>query len=310
MSNKNKVGRVSSKYLTREGFRNIRVHKLMSLASVTVLLACLVIIGSAFLIYVNINAVIAKVGEQNVIMVFSDDSTDDASLKALGENIKAVPAVTDCQYISNVDAFSGILTEMGESASVFEGEDGSFLPNAYKVTIGDMSQFDLTVSAIRQMDNVMSIRENSELAGKLVTIKTAIGYLFGSMVIVLFVVALFIIANTVRITMFSRKLEISIMKAVGATNSFIRWPFIIEGMVLGVIAAVLAFGVLSGFYALAGSVFAELFNLLNGQIVPYGKYMWYILAVYLFIGIFTGVFGSSISLGKYLKEHGKVVEND
>ncbi len=310
MSNKNKVGRVSSKYLTREGFRNIRVHKLMSLASVTVLLACLVIIGSAFLIYVNINAVIAKVGEQNVIMVFSDDSTDDASLKALGENIKAVPAVTDCQYISNVDAFSGILTEMGESASVFEGEDGSFLPNAYKVTIGDMSQFDSTVSAIRQMDNVMSIRENSELAGKLVTIKTAIGYLFGSMVIVLFVVALFIIANTVRITMFSRKLEISIMKAVGATNSFIRWPFIIEGMVLGVIAAVLAFGVLSGFYALAGSVFAELFNLLNGQIVPYGKYMWYILAVYLFIGIFTGVFGSSISLGKYLKEHGKVVEND
>lgn len=310
MSNKNKVGRVSSKYLTREGFRNIRVHKLMSLASVTVLLACLVIIGSAFLIYVNINAVIAKVGEQNVIMVFSDDSTDDASLKALGENIKAVPAVTDCQYISNVDAFSGILTEMGESASVFEGEDGSFLPNAYKVTIGDMSQFDSTVSAIRQMDNVMSIRENSELAGKLVTIKTAIGYLFGSMVIVLFVVALFIIANTVRITMFSRKLEISIMKAVGATNSFIRWPFIIEGMVLGVIAAVLAFGVLSGFYALAGSVFADLFNLLNGQIVPYGKYMWYILAVYLFIGIFTGVFGSSISLGKYLKEHGKVVEND
>ena len=310
MSNKNKVGRVSSKYLTREGFRNIRVHKLMSLASVTVLLACLVIIGSAFLIYVNINAVIAKVGEQNVIMVFSDDSTDDASLKALGENIKAVPAVTDCQYISNVDAFSGILTEMGESASVFEGEDGSFLPNAYKVTIGDMSQFDSTVSAIRQMDNVMSIRENSELDGKLVTIKTAIGYLFGSMVIVLFVVALFIIANTVRITMFSRKLEISIMKAVGATNSFIRWPFIIEGMVLGVIAAVLAFGVLSGFYALAGSVFAELFNLLNGQIVPYGKYMWYILAVYLFIGIFTGVFGSSISLGKYLKEHGKVVEND
>ena len=310
MSNKNKVGRVSSKYLTREGFRNIRVHKLMSLASVTVLLACLVIIGSAFLIYVNINAVIAKVGEQNVIMVFSDDSTDEASLKALGEKIKAVPAVTDCQYISNADAFSGILNEMGESASVFEGEDGSFLPNAYKVTIGDMSQFDSTVSTIRQMDSVMSIRENSELAGKLVTIKTAIGYLFGSMVIVLFVVALFIIANTVRITMFSRKLEISIMKAVGATNSFIRWPFIIEGMVLGVIAAVLAFGVLSGFYALAGNVFAELFNLLNGHIVPYGKYMWYILTAYLFIGIFTGVFGSSISLGKYLKEHGKVVEND
>ena len=304
MSKKNRVGRVSSKYLTREGFRNIRVHKLMSLASVTVLLACLVIIGSAFLIYVNINAVIAKVGEQNVIMVFSDDSTDEDSLKALGEKIKAVPAVTDCQYISNVDAFSGILNEMGESASVFEGEDGSFLPNAYKVTIGDMSQFDATVSTIKQMDNVMSIRENSELAGKLVTIKTAIGYLFGSMVVVLFVVALFIIANTVRITMFSRKLEISIMKAVGATNSFIRWPFIIEGMVLGVIAAVLAFGVLSGFYALAGNVFAELFNLLNGQIVPYGKYMWYILAAYLFIGIFTGVFGSSISLGKYLKEHG------
>ena len=94
MSNKNKVGRVSSKYLTREGFRNIRVHKLMSLASVTVLLACLVIIGSAFLIYVNINAVIAKVGEQNVIMVFSDDSTDEASLNAMGEKNKSLPAVT------------------------------------------------------------------------------------------------------------------------------------------------------------------------------------------------------------------------
>lgn len=303
-------GRSSSAYLTREGFRNVRVHKLMSIASITVLLACLVIIGSAFLLYVNINEVISRVGEQNVIMVFINDGTDAKGEDTLKSSIKNVDGVKDCEYVSNKDAFGDILSKMGEESQILEGEDGSFLPNSYKVTISDMDKFDSVVNSINKFDNVLQIRENSDLAKKLVTIKNAIGYLCGIIVAVLFVVALFIIANTIRITMFSRKLEISIMKAVGATNWFIRWPFVIEGMVIGVIASVLAFGCLFGVYTLAGNIFTDLFALLGGEIVPFARYIWLILSVYLGIGIFTGVFGSSISLGKYLKEQGKVVEND
>ena len=154
------------------------------------------------------------------------------------------------------------------------------------------------------------MRENSDLASKLLSIRRAVTIVSIGLVVMLFLVALFIIANTIRITMFSRKLEINIMKAVGATNWFIRWPFLVEGVLIGIIASVISLGVLCGLYELASVSFSDLLMSFGFSMVPFSQYALQILGVFLGIGIFTGGFGSMISMNKYLKEQGSVVSNE
>ena len=154
------------------------------------------------------------------------------------------------------------------------------------------------------------VKEEKSLAGKLSSIRNAVTYISLGIVAILFFVSLFIVSNTIRITIYNRRLEISIMKAVGATNSFIRWPFVVEGVFLGVISAVIALGIQYGVYSVALIWFKDVLAILGGTPVDFLNYIWYILAVFVFIGVIIGTFGSVFSLNKYLKEHKNVVEND
>lgn len=300
----------SLKYLTHEGFRNVWVNRLMSLASVTVLMACLIIMGAGIMIYFNINNVVDKVQSQNVVMVYvADDATEDETSQ-IGTSLKGISNVESCEFVPKEVAFQEQIQSMGGDAALFEGFDEIPLPDAYKVTVKDLSQFENTVSQIKQIDKVDSVRENSDLASKLLSLRHAVSIVSVGLVIMLFLVALFIISNTIRITMFSRKLEISIMKAVGATNWFIRWPFMIEGMILGTISGIVSLGVLWGLYAVAEKVFAQTLSLIGFSLVPFSEYWWQILLVFVAIGLFTGGFGSLVSMAKYLKEQGSVVSDD
>ena len=297
----------SLKYLTHEGFRNVWVNRLMSLASVTVLMACLIIMGAGIMIYFNINNVVDKVQSQNVVMVYvADDASEDETTQ-IGTSLKGISNVESCEFVPKEVAFQEQIQSMGGDAALFEGFDEIPLPDAYKVTVKDLSQFENTVSQIKQINKV---RENSDLASKLLSLRHAVSIVSVGLVIMLFLVALFIISNTIRITMFSRKLEISIMKAVGATNWFIRWPFMIEGMILGTISGIVSLGVLWGLYAVAEKVFAQTLSLIGFSLVPFSGYWWQILLVFVAIGLFTGGFGSLVSMAKYLKEQGSVVSDD
>lgn len=300
----------SLKYLTHEGFRNVWVNRLMSLASVTVLMACLIIMGAGIMIYFNINNVVDKVQSQNVVMVYvADDASEDETTQ-IGTSLKGISNVESCEFVPKEVAFQEQIQSMGGDAALFEGFDEIPLPDAYKVTVKDLSQFENTVSQIKQINKVDSVRENSDLASKLLSLRHAVSIVSVGLVIMLFLVALFIISNTIRITMFSRKLEISIMKAVGATNWFIRWPFMIEGMILGTISGIVSLGVLWGLYAVAEKVFAQTLSLIGFSLVPFSGYCWQILLVFVAIGLFTGGFGSLVSMAKYLKEQGSVVSDD
>lgn len=300
----------SLKYLTHEGFRNVWVNRLMSLASVTVLMACLIIMGAGIMIYFNINNVVDKVQSQNVVMVYvADDASEDETTQ-IGTSLKGISNVESCEFVPKEVAFQEQIQSMGGDAALFEGFDEFPLPDAYKVTVKDLSQFENTVSQIKQINKVDSVRENSDLASKLLSLRHAVSIVSVGLVIMLFLVALFIISNTIRITMFSRKLEISIMKAVGATNWFIRWPFMIEGMILGTISGIVSLGVLWGLYAVAEKVFAQTLSLIGFSLVPFSGYWWQILLVFVAIGLFTGGFGSLVSMAKYLKEQGSVVSDD
>ena len=300
----------SLKYLTHEGFRNVWVNRLMSLASVTVLMACLIIMGAGIMIYFNINNVVDKVQSQNVVMVYvADDASEDETTQ-IGTSLKGISNVESCEFVPKEVAFQEQIQSMGGDAALFEGFDEIPLPDAYKVTVKDLSQFENTVSQIKQINKVDSVRENSDLASKLLSLRHAVSIVSVGLVIMLFLVALFIISNTIRITMFSRKLEISIMKAVGATNWFIRWPFMIEGMILGTISGIVSLGVLWGLYAVAEKVFAQTLSLIGFSLVPFSEYWWQILLVFVAIGLFTGGFGSLVSMAKYLKGQGSVVSDD
>lgn len=300
----------SLKYLTHEGFRNVWVNRLMSLASVTVLMACLIIMGAGIMIFFNINTLLDSVQSQNVVMVYvADDATEDETAQ-IGSSLNNIGNIESCEFVPKEEAFQKQIESMGGDSALFEGFDESPLPDAYKVTVKDLSQFENTVSQIKQIDKVDSVRENSNLASKLLSLRHAVSIVSIGLVVMLFLVAVFIIANTIRITMFSRKLEISIMKAVGATNWFIRWPFMIEGMILGTISGIVSLGVLWGLYALAEKAFSQTLSLLGFKLVPFTEYWWQILLVFVAIGLFTGGFGSLVSMGKYLKEQGSVVSDD
>lgn len=300
----------SLKYLTREGFRNIWVNRLMTLASVTVLLACLVIIGVGAMAFFNIDALLDKVEAQNVVMVYVEMDSDDLTTSGVGMELQKMENIESCEFIPKEDAFRAQIESMGGDSAVFEGFTECPLPDAYKVTLKDLTQFSATVAQIKTLTGVSSVRENSDLASKLLSIRRAVTIVSIGLVAMLFLVALFIIANTIRITMFSRKLEINIMKAVGATNWFIRWPFLVEGVLIGIIASVLSLGVLWGLYELAAVSFSDLLLSLGFSFVPFTRYALQILGVFLGIGIFTGGFGSMISMNKYLKEQGSVVSNE
>lgn len=300
----------SLKYLTHEGFRNIWVNRLMTLASVTVLLACLVIIGVGAMAFFNINVLLDKVETQNVVMVYVAMESDDLATTSVGVELQKMENVESCEFVPKEDAFREQIEAMGGDSAVFDGFTECPLPDAYKVTLKDLSQFSTTVEQIKAMPNVSSVRENSDLANKLLSIRRAVTIVSIGLVAMLFLVALFIIANTIRITMFSRKLEINIMKAVGATNWFIRWPFLVEGVLIGVIASALSLGVLWGLYELAVVSFSDLLGSLGFSLVPFAQYALQIFGVFLGIGVFTGGVGSMISMNKYLKEQGSVVSNE
>ena len=298
-------------YLTREGFRNLYVNRLMSIASISVLFSCMVMIGAAFMLMVNINMFIGSVEDQNVIMVFVEDEATQEQTKALGESIKAQDNVSKCTFISRESSFEQLKNDMGDSSVLFEGLDSNPLPDAYEVVLEDQELFDETVESLAKLDNVLHIRENRQLAAKLSGLRNTVSYVSVGIISLLLIVSLFIVSNTIRITMDSRRLEINIMKSVGATRWFIRWPFMVEGMMLGVISGVLA---LLAVWAIYAAVSRSLVSMLSGLgmtgVAPFGKYALILLAVFLGLGLVAGAFGSAVSITRYLREKEFVVVDE
>lgn len=297
-------------YLTREGFRNIWVNRLLSLATIVVLVSCLIIVGSGTLIFLNINSVLDLIEDQNVVMVYIEDSateaqTDELKVRLLGmENVE-----DDIVFVSREEAFERQKETYGDKAALLDGLSPTILPNAYKVKVADLERFNETVEEIKNLPYVLQIHENSELAGKISSIRDAVTYISIGIVAILFFVSLFIVSNTIRITIFNRRLEISIMKAVGATNSFVRWPFMVEGILLGLFSALLALGLQYGVYSLASIWLGNIMSMLGGSAVPFSENVGLLFGMFAFVGVFIGAFGSVISLNKYLKEHSNVVES-
>lgn len=298
------------KYLVREGLRNAWSNRLMTLASVGVLVCCLVLMGSAVVISVNISAAMKWLQGQNVIMVYLNDvvSGSDAVSYTPGEvknKIMSIDNIATAEYISKEDGYEKLLDRFEEKPELVTalGKDGNILPNAFKVTLKDQSRYETTIQQLQNLDVVYKVRENTEYADKLNGINKTVMVVGIWIVGLLLVVSLFIITNTVKLTMFVRKLEISIMKSVGATDWFIRMPFLVEGVVIGLAAGIISFGLVSYIYSAATSALTKI---VTTGALAYGKIAPWLLLAFLGCGILSGAFGSFVSIRKYLKDDGGV----
>ena len=297
------------RYLTKEGFRNLRANKLMTIASITVLFSCLMLVGIAFMLLVNINAFIGTIEEENVIMVYADTEISGYDFVYMGNCLNEINYVGNVEKIEKGPAYEQVLSEFDDELRTYlESIDENPLPDAYKVTVTDMSHFGDVVSEVKKLDNVLRVHENSELATQLDSIKVSVEYISLGIIALLLIVSLFIISNTIKVTMFSRRLEINIMKSVGATRSFIKWPFMVEGIIIGIVAGLLATGAVWGIYTFAMKSLVSVFSSFSSvEQVGFEQYAPYLAVGFVVIGVFTGVFGSSTSIRKYLKER-KFVE--
>lgn len=299
----------SFRYLVKEGFRNTWTNRMMSIASICVLLSCLVLIGSASMIFLNINSLVQKIENENVIMVYIDDEATDADIDELGIELQSLNNVQKIEFVAKEDAWAEQIATMDEAQAEFftEQTDEIPLPDAYKVTVKDLEQFTSTVKQIKKLDHIDTVRQNTDLAKKLAKVSNGISIISIVIISVLFAISLFIISNTIKLTVYSRRLEISIMKSVGATNSFVQLPFVVEGVILGVVAGVLSLFAVWGIYELAISRFGDVFNSIGLDPLNFMDYAWIMLGVFVAIGIVSGVGGSLITMRKYLTKEGSEI---
>lgn len=291
-------------YLAKEGFKNVWNNRIMSIASVCVLVSCLVLTGAASLLSVNVSKVVDSVGQSNETTVYIDDKYSQLEAVYVGKKIEKVDNVASVEFYSKDDAFRHYKDELGDELFALIEKDRNPLPDAFIVVMDDLSLYDETVEKIQQIEGVDSINNRGDFAKKLTEISNLISVISLGIVIALTVISLFIIANTIRATMYSRRYEISIMKSVGATNMFVRIPFLIEGMLIGLISALVATGGLSLLYeGVAQAISASM----PIDYIPLADVILIIAVAFAVSGILVGFFGSFISIRKYLKKEGNEI---
>ena len=291
-------------YLIKEGFKNIFNNRMMSLASIGVLISCLVLTGSAIMLSVNVSNIVDEVGEANVTTVYldMDMAKEDAIRK--GKEFKELDNIVEAVFIDKEDAKKDY-NEMLKSDEMFElvFEDNPF-PYAYDVTMEDLARYDETITRIEAVDGVLKVSSHREIAQKLTSLSSLITTMSFWIIIALAVISLFIVSNTIRMTMFSHRFEISIMKSVGASNHFVRVPFIIEGVVIGLVSAGVSIGIL---YFLSNAIIKVARSVLPFNYTPFSDVMWYIIGGFLGAGVLVGVVGSWVSIRRFLKREGNEI---
>ena len=291
----NKLG-----YLFKEGFRSIFSHGFMSFASVSIIIACLLIMGSFSLVAVNIDALIDSLEDQNQMLAFVDDSYTTEEAASLKSAIESVPNVASCEFVTREEALEQ-WKDQYDYPELFDDIEASVFRDRYIVYLDDISLMEQTKADIKKIEGVAKVNAELEISRGFITVRNIVSVISMVIIIILVVVSVFIMANTVKLTTFGRREEIAIMKMVGASNGFIRLPFVIEGLTLGIIGSVIAFFAEWGLYNL---VCNKVMTGIIGSfvsVIQFTDMLSSVLIVYLAIGGLVGAFGGIIAIRNYLK---------
>ncbi len=296
----------SFKYLVKQGIVNVWLNHLMSFASMGILTACFILVGGALLLSMNVQDLFLAVESQNEMVVYLYDETTRQQADSMSVEIEAMEGVQEVRYVSKEEALEEQKDWLGEDGSLLDGlEDDNPLPASLRVTLLDLGRLSEIEARCKSMAGVESVSSPTYLAETLTGVERTLTVLAAIIIGILLLTSLVVIGNTVRLTVFSRRREINIMKYVGATNGFIRLPFVVEGMVIGLVAAVLAFGVLFGVYGVIGRLLSESIipwvSAVSDGIIPFGEIWYWFAGGFLLSGCIVGAFGSWSSIKKYLR---------
>ena len=287
-------------YFFKEGARNMFSHGFMSFAAVGVTVACLLIMGTFSLVAYDLNENLKDLQRENAVLAFVDESLTDAEARGLQPKLESLPGVSDCTFVSRDEARDTYVEKYDEN-DLYEDLDAEIFRHRYVIHMTDLSVMDDLRGQLEQMEGVVKVRADEAISNGFITMRNIAGVISVALIAVLLIVSIFIMSNTIKLTTFDRRDEIAIMKMVGATDSFIRWPFVYEGLLLGITGAVVAFGLQWLLYTgmVKGVSSSDTLQLLT--MVPFGDIWLPVALVFVAVGILVGVGGSLTAIRKFLR---------
>mgnify|MGYP002704103915 FL=1 len=286
-------------YFFHEGLSNMFSHGFMSFAAIGITVACL-LMGTFTRVAVNADANLKQAERDNEILAFVDDSYTEAQAKALQKKLEAVDNVASVTFISREEAMQSFISEHPDE-EYFQDLDPNILRDRFAIKVKELKLQSQTVELIKAIPGIGGINAYAELTNGFITVRNIATVICLTLIAVLFVVSMFIISNTIKLTTFDRRDEIAIMKMVGATNGFIRWPFVYEGFMLGLTGAILAFLLQWGLYEAIAQGVANNDTLQLLSIVPFQQLWKPVGGVFLGAGILIGVGGSLSAIRRFLQ---------
>jgi len=292
-----RIGRIG--YLIKEGLKGVFLHGFRSFASVTVIAACLIIMGSFALVGVNVDSIIKDMESESQILAFVDESLTQDDARLMEGAIRSMGNVRDVKFITREEAMERF--KETHKDNVYSDLEASVLRNRYVVYLNDITRMEETKTALESVPGVAEVSAEVGIAKGFITVRNVISVITAILIVILLVVSLFMMSNTIRLATFTRREEIAIMKMVGAGNGFIRFPFIVEGLVLGLLGSGIGFLLEWAIYnfisgrimdSMAGNLFS---------ILPFSTIMTPMLLVYLAVGVLVGTFGGAMAIRNYLK---------
>lgn len=287
-------------YFAHEGLSNMFSHGFMSFAAVGITVACLLIMGTFTLVALNANQLLRDLEQENEILAYVDDSYDETQARALQKKLQSIPNVASATFISKEEAMETFKAQYPDE-TLFQDLDPEILRDRYAIKIADLRQQKQTVEQVRAVEGVAKVNAYEEIAGGFITVRNVATVVCVALIAILFVVSVFIISNTIKLTTFDRREEIAIMRMVGATNGFIRWPFVYEGFLFGILGAAVAFLLQWGLYEAVAQGVANNDTLQLISVIPFTE-MWIPVAVsFAAAGVIIGVGGSLSAIRKFLQ---------
>lgn len=288
-------------YHLSEGFKAIFTHGFMSFAAVCMIVACLIIMGTFSLVAINLDNMLGELERDNEFLAYIDESLTEEQARALEKSIKAIPNVADATFVTRETALEEYVADMDLNRELYEDLPDDTLRHRYEIRVLDIEKMEETVEAVRGVSGVAKVQAALEVAKGFVTVRNVSTAIAGILVAILLLVSLFIISNTIRLATFYRREEIAIMKMCGATNWFVRWPFIFEGILLGLMGAVIAFFLQWGVYTLIQQAIVETEGTALLNLLAYKDMALWVLAIFCGTGLVIGVGGSLIAIRKFLQ---------
>ena len=287
-------------YFFSEGCHNMLTHGFMSFAAVGITVACLLIMGTFSLVAYNANVNLEILQRENAVIAFVDDSLSDEGAQAIESDLAAVPGVADVTFVSRQEARDAYVANYDENG-LYSELSANVFRHRYVIHITDQEQMHAIADAVEDVEGIDKVRADEAITTGFITVRNVAQIISFALIAVLLVVSLFIISNTIKLTTFDRKDEIAIMKVVGATDGFIRWPFVFEGMIFGLVGSVVAFGLQWLLYAAIADGIAGNDTLQLIRIVPFGAIWGPVAIFFLVVGMLVGIAGSLMAIHRFLR---------